>query len=319
MKRVEVTFDNNVLVGFDKSDDAGVYRISDDVALVQTLDFFTPIVDDPFTFGQIAAVNALSDVYAMGGRPLTAMNIVAFPTEKFSLDILSDILRGGQDILTLAGVQLLGGHTVDDPELKYGLSVTGTIHPGRVIKNQGLAPGDVIILTKPLGTGIISTAVKADMLDEPYQRPFVDSMTMLNKDAAEAAADFNLHACTDVTGFGLAGHLKEMIGNSPVEVSVKASSLPLLPGFQEYSDMGLVPAGLYRNRDFIGEFCLIEKDVPRHLGDALFDPQTSGGLLLALPKADASSLLAVLHQSGIHDAALIAEVEESGEPRMVLL
>jgi len=318
MKRVEITHDSNVLVGFDNSDDAGVYRISNDVALVQTLDFFTPIVDDPFTFGQIAAVNALSDVYAMGGRPLTAMNIVAFPINKFSLDILSDILRGGQDILTKADVQLLGGHSVDDPELKYGLSITGTIHPDKIIQNHGLKKGDAIILTKSLGTGILGTAVKADMIEKAQKQSFIESMTALNKKAAETAAGFNLHACTDVTGFGLAGHLKEMIGTSSVKIKIHASSIPLLPGFQEYSDMGLVPAGLYRNRDFLGDFCVVEKKIPRHLGDAVHDPQTSGGLLLALPGEEAASLIAALHQSGIHNAAHIADVHEADQPGIIV-
>ncbi len=311
MKRVEITYDNNVLVGFDKSDDAGIYRISDDLALVQTLDFFTPIVDDPFTFGQIAAVNALSDVYAMGGRPLTAMNIVAFPTNKFTLDILSDILRGGQDILNRAGVQLLGGHSVDDPELKYGLSITGTVHPDKIIRNYGLKAGDSIILTKPLGTGIIGTAVKAEMIEAEHLQPFIDNMKRLNKEAAEAAGNFSIHACTDVTGFGMAGHMKEMIADSPLQITIKSSSLPILPGLKEYSDMGLIPAGLYRNRDFVGDFCRIEDSVPRHLDDAVHDPQTSGGLLFAVPGEEAAMLIAALHQSGIHDAAVIAEVADA--------
>ena len=318
MKRVNITYDNNVLVGFDKSDDAGVYRVNDDLALVQTLDFFTPIVDDPFTFGQIAAANALSDVYAMGGRPLTAMNIVAFPTNKFSLDILSDILRGGQDILTKAGAQLLGGHSVDDPELKYGLSITGTIHPDKIIQNHGLKAGDVIILTKPLGTGIIGTAVKAEMAAEEHIAPFINTMRTLNKNAAEAAGQFHLHACTDVTGFGLAGHLKEMLSDAPLRITIKSKELPLLPGLEDYSDMGLIPAGLYRNRDYLGDLCRISEEVPRYLADVVHDPQTSGGLLLSLPANDAAALISSLNRLEKNNAAIIAEVTESEKTEILV-
>ena len=318
MKDIPVTYDRNVLVGFDRSDDAGVYRISEDQALVQTLDFFTPIVDDPFTFGQIAAVNALSDVYAMGGTPITAMNIVAFPVKIFSLDILSSILAGGLDILKKAGVQLLGGHSVEDNELKYGLSVTGIINPRKILKNQGLRDGDAIILTKPLGTGIIGTVIKAGMASEELIKASVESMTALNRDASEVAGDFSVHACTDVTGFGLAGHLGEMIGSENMEVTIESAALPLLPGVQENSEMGLVPAGMYRNRDHVSHLCTISSGVPQHLSDSIFDPQTSGGLLIAVPEEQALPLVEALHERGVSHASVIAHAGSSSQPRIVL-
>jgi selenide,water dikinase len=308
-----------VLVGFEGSDDAGVYRISDDLALVQTVDFFTPIVDDPFTFGRIAAANALSDVYAMGGRPLTAMNIVAFPVKKFPLDVLSSILEGGLDIMRKAGVQLLGGHSVEDPELKYGLSVTGTVHPQKIIRNSGLAPGDALVLTKPLGTGIIGTAIKAGMAPEGLIEAAVESMISLNDRAAEIMRGFDVHACTDVTGFGLAGHLREMMAGENLELTIKSASLPLLPGMRELSETGLVPAGLYRNRDGMKDMMAINPDVSRHLIDAVFDPQTSGGLIIALPLRQAESMTRKMLENGIADAALIAAVKESSSPVIRLI
>jgi len=319
MKNVHVSYDENVLVGFDKSDDAGVYRISGDIALVQTLDFFTPIVDDPFTFGQIAAANALSDVYAMGGVPVTAMNIVAFPLKKFSLDVLTAILNGGLHILNQAGVQLLGGHSIEDNELKYGLSITGRIHPDKILKNHGLENGDAIILTKPLGTGIIGTAVKADMAAPEIMKPFIASMITLNRGAAEAMSTYPVRACTDVTGFGLVGHMKEMLTGDMLEIEINSSSLPVLPGVRDNSEMGLVPAGLYRNKSYSETLCHISRDVPLHLSDVLFDPQTSGGLLIALPGTDAPALLKEMHDRGISDARIIASVKKSPEQKIRII
>jgi len=319
MKDVNISYNEKVLVGFDRSDDAGVYQISDDMALVQTLDFFTPIVDDPFTFGQIAAVNSLSDVYAMGGRPITAMNIVAFPLKKFSLDVLTAILNGGLDILDRANVQLLGGHSVEDNELKYGLSITGQIHPGKIIKNHGIMDGDALILTKPLGTGIIGTAIKAGMADEKITGPFIESMISLNRDAAELLTDFNVNACTDVTGFGLAGHINEMISGENLEVTIDSSSLKLLPGLQDNSEMGLVPAGLYRNRDYTEDICEINSSVKTHLSDAVFDPQTSGGLVISLPADKAVELNKRLHEKGITSSGIIAEVKSSDKPKIKII
>ncbi len=319
MRSITVKIGANVIVGMEGSDDAGVYRLSDDIALVQTLDFITPIVDDPFTFGRIAAVNSLSDVYAMGGTPLTAMNIVCFPTSLFSLDRLTAILKGGLSAIEEAGVQLLGGHSVDDREMKYGLSVTGLVHPGKVLTNTGLRDGDAIVLTKPLGTGIIATAVKAGLAPGEIIAPFEKSMATLNRAAADVMRDFPVRACTDVTGFGLMGHLKEMLGGSALEIEVDASALPVLPGARDFASQGLNPAGLYRNRDFAGGLVAVGKDVSLELADIAFDPQTSGGLLIALESAAAKELCNALRSAGIADAAEIARVGPSGGPAIRLV
>lgn len=305
-------------MGFDKSDDAGVFKINDECALVQTLDFFTPIVDDPFVFGQIAAANALSDVYAMGGKPLTAMNICAFPVDKLPLSILARILNGAIEILKNADVQLLGGHTVQDSELKYGLSVTGCIHPDKIIKNCGFNERDVIVLTKPLGTGIIGTAIKAAMAPDDVIQTASESMVSLNRRAAEIMTEFNVHACTDVTGFGLAGHLREMISEENLCVRINAKVLPVLPGVENAADTGLIPAGLYRNREYDNKLCMIDEKLPQYLKDVIFDPQTSGGLLIALPAADGEKLVYELQKHGITAARIIASVESSTEPRIIL-
>ncbi len=311
MKCVPVTYDSNVLVGFDRSDDAGVYKLSDDIALVQTLDFFTPIVDDPFTFGQIAATNAMSDIYAMGGKPITAMNIVAFPLSKFTLDILSDVLRGGLDIVQKTGAQLLGGHSIDDPEFKYGLSVTGTVHPDKILKNHGLHDGDVIILTKPLGTGIIATAQKADMADKEAVTNSVKAMTALNDVASSLMMKYSVSACTDVTGFGLAGHLKEMLADYSLEIVIDSKELPVLPGIQDNAEMGLLPGGLFRNRDYIGALIKVEIGVEQYLEDVIFDPQTSGGLLIAVPEKEGTKLIKEMNDNNITDAKIIAKVKKN--------
>lgn len=302
--------DQSVIVGMDDADDAGVVRVSEEIALVQTLDFITPIVDDPFTFGRIAAANSLSDVYTMGGTPITAMNIVCFPTSLFSLDVLATILKGGLSAIEEAGVQLVGGHSVDDKELKYGLSLTGIVHPDRVIRNTGLKDGDAIVLTKPLGTGIIATAVKANIADAEIAKQSANEMTTLNKYAAELMRHYPVHACTDVTGFGLAGHLKEMIGKDEVDVSIDASALPMLPGVAEYASMGLNPAGLYRNRDYIGKGIAVASGVKQECADIVFDPQTSGGLLIALPENAGVELVSALREKGMKYAALVAVVKK---------
>ncbi len=311
MRGITVPVNGNVIVGLEGSDDAGVYRLTDEIALIQTVDYITPIVDDPFTFGRIAAVNSLSDVYAMGGTPLTALNIVCFPTSLFSLDRLTEILKGGLTAINEAGATLLGGHSVDDRELKYGLSVTGIVHPGKVLTNTGLCPGDALVLTKPLGTGIIATAVKAGLAASESIAPFEKSMSTLNKNAAEVMRSFPVHACTDVTGFGLAGHLKEMLGNDSLEIRVESSSLPLIPGVLEQAAMGMNPAGLYRNRDFLGALALVEAAVSRELADVVFDPQTSGGLLIALESGAADEMLSALRDAGVADARVIGRVVTS--------
>lgn len=319
MKGISVPYDGNVIVGMDMHDDAGVYRLTDDVALIQTIDYITPIVDDPYTYGQIAACNSLSDIYAMGGRPLTALNVVCFPTKKFSLDRLSDILRGGLSVIQQAGAQLLGGHSVEDNEMKYGLSVTGIVHPDKVLKNNGLKAGDAIILTKALGTGIVATAVKAGSAEDEILKPFVSSMATLNEKAAQVMLGYNVHACTDVTGFGLVGHLREMLGYDLLEIVVESKELPLLPGALHKASLGLIPGGMYRNRDFIGDLCTVREGVPPELADILFDPQTSGGLLIGLPEADAPDLVSEMHAQGISEARIVARVRDSLSQKIVVL
>jgi len=306
--------DERVLVGLETSADAGVFRISADTALVQTVDFLTPVVDDPFVFGQIAVCNGLSDIYAMGGVPITALNLICFPTNKFSLDILSKILEGGLAVLERAGVRLLGGHSVEDEELKFGIAVTGVVHPDRVIRNCDIRTGDALVLTKPLGTGIISTAVKAAIADSSTLLPYIESMTMLNDRAAEIMRQYSVHACTDITGFGLAGHLSEMLQKKNMEIAIRAENLPILPRTLDLARMGIIPAGMYRNREYVGTLCAVNPALPQELSDIAFDPQTSGGLVMALPESEAVSLVERLHESGMKHASIIAVVRESAGP-----
>ncbi len=308
----------NLLVGIERADDAGVYKIRDDLALVQTVDFFTPIVDDPYTFGQIAAANALSDVYAMGGTPITAMNLVAFPIKEMEIEILRDILRGGLDKMREAEVVLVGGHSVEDQELKYGLAVTGLIHPDSVLTNTGAVVGDRIILTKPLGTGIINTAQKGGRASPEAVQGAVDLMATLNRRAAEVMRGFHVNACTDVTGFGLLGHLCEMLGEGEIGIKIAIDAVPILPKAEEYAGMGLVPGGAHRNREFYAPKVKGAKDCPPSLLDILYDPQTSGGLLIAVPEKDAAELLRFLQGVGVKDARIIAEVIAKPKGRIVL-
>jgi selenide,water dikinase len=278
------------------------------MALVQTVDFFTPIVDDPYDFGRIAAANALSDVYAMGGKPLTALNIVCFPQSQMDISILREVLRGGLDMMHRAEVVLLGGHTVDDPELKYGLAVTGTIHPEKVVRNRGARPGDRLILTKPLGTGIVSTAIKGNSAGPEAVAAIVKSMTTLNRAASEAMLETGVSACKDITGFGLLGHAAEMVEGTDVGMVIEAAAVPVFPGVKELYEKGMVPGGLGRNRDFRGHMVDMGDGVPAYLADILYDPQTSGGLLIAVPHEKAWMLLEKLHAAGIAEAAIIGEV-----------
>jgi selenide,water dikinase len=310
--------DPNLIVGMERPDDAGVYRISDDLALILTLDFFTPIVDDPYEFGQIAVANALSDVYAMGGRPLLAMNIICFPGKGMDVSILHEILRGGSDKMLEAGVLLVGGHSVDDPEIKYGLSVTGTVHPDKVLKNAGCLPGDALILTKPLGTGLVSTAIKGGAASREAGEKIVRSMKTLNRNAAEAMEGFAVHACTDVTGFGLLGHASEMVEGTGTGMVIRASGVPVFPEALEYAAMGLIPGGAYRNRDFRAKMVDLHAGISDSLAIALFDPQTSGGLLIALPKGDAAGLVLRLHDEGVTEAAIIGEIVGDHAGRIVV-
>jgi selenide, water dikinase len=280
---IDIPTDENVIVGIEGFEDAGVYKITDEIALVQTVDFFTPVVNDPYWFGQIAAANALSDIYAMGAVPKTALNMVCFSPKQFGLQILKEILRGGADKLREAGVSLLGGHSVDDVETKYGLSVTGVVHPDRIMRNEGALPGDILILTKPLGIGMMNTAIKAKMLGDEATGNLMTVMARLNRAAAEVMLSVRTHAATDVTGFGFAGHLKEMIKET-LAVEIETKKLPYFPETVEFSASGIVPGGLHRNRDFYKEHVIASKE--DFFYDLVFDPQTSGGLLIAVDPKD---------------------------------
>lgn len=286
--------DPSLLIGDNPADDAAVYRLSDELALVQTVDFFTPVVDDPYTFGRIAAANSLSDVYALGGKPLTALNIVGFPIKSLPARILADILRGGSDMAASAGVTVVGGHTVDDEEPKYGMSVTGTVHPDRFISARGAQPGDVLILTKPIGTGVVTTASKAGVAAEAHVAACVRWMTTLNRSAAEAMVAAAAHAATDITGFGLLGHLLDLCTASNVSAVVQSMAVPLLPGALEYARMGQIPNGSRTNLDYVRERITIATGVSDLVLLLMADAQTSGGLLIALDPAEVDTFCARL-------------------------
>jgi len=315
---IEFPTDSNVLVGLDRADDAGVYRITDDIAMIQTVDFFTPIVDDPYWFGQIAAANALSDVYAMGGEPKTAMNLVAFPIKEMDIAVLRQIIQGGLDKMREAGVVLVGGHSVEDKELKYGLSVTGFIHPDRILTKKRLQEGDRLVLTKPLGTGIVNTAIKGGLASADVIQRVTRLMATLNRDAADIMVRYPVHACTDITGFGLLGHLAEMISDTLLGIKLMSKEIPFLREAVDYAGMGLVPAGTYKNREF--RECMVDfaPSVDRFVQDILFDPQTSGGLLIGVAKGSAGELLAELQKNGIEGAAIIGEVMAEPRERIVV-
>jgi len=306
-----------VLVGFATGDDSGVYRLGPELAIAQSLDVLTPIVDDPRTFGQIAAANALSDLYAMGARPLTALNFLALPPEEADREVARAILQGGFEKLADAGAAVLGGHTVDDPELKYGVSVTGTVHPDRILTNGAARAGDGLVLTKPIGTGVIATAIKGELASEEHAAGAAASMALLNAAAAEAAVALGARACTDVTGFGLIGHLFEMLDASGVGAVIHAARVPLLPGAMDYCGMGLSPAGSLRLKDYFGCRVDVADGMDEVLLDLLFDAQTSGGLLVALPEAQA--LVERLEAAGVPGVALIGEVvaEPKGRVQVV--
>jgi selenide, water dikinase len=307
--------DPNVLVGFDHADDAGVYQIAPDQALVQTVDFFTPIVDDPYTFGQIAATNSLSDVYAMGGKPLTALALVCFP-EKADLEILERILAGGLAKMIEAGCTVIGGHSIRDEETKFGYSVTGLIHPKKVLANKGAQPGDALLFTKALGTGVISTAIKKNKAEQKWIDAAVRSMTTLNKKAADVIRDDELtvNAMTDVTGFGLIGHLREMLLASQVSAGIYASKIPVLPGALDCIRAGHIPGGLKNNRDFAE--CMVHYDdgISEEIKSLLFDPQTAGGLLISV-KTHGNSVVQAFNAAGV-PAVQIGEVFSESKPRI---
>ena len=285
-----------------------MYKMDDNIALVQTVDFFTPVVDDPLVFGRAAAANSLSDVYAMGARPLTAMNIVCFPTKKLGIQKLRLILEGGLEILREAGVSLIGGHSVEDDEPKFGMSVLGIVHPKQIMTNDALMPGDQIVLTKAIGAGVIATAVKAGLASAESILDFERSICALNKESSEIAIKWKIRACTDVTGFGLAGHLTEMAIAGKRKIRVYSSSVPLLNGAHRYASMGLIPAGAYANRDYYVDWVRIDVGVSEIVKDLMFDPQTSGGLLLGVPAEHAKRFVKELIEAGISIAAIIGDV-----------
>lgn len=299
----------DVIVGTETSDDAGVFRLRPDLAIVNTVDFFTPIVDDPYVFGQIAAANALSDVYAMGADPLTALNIVGFPKGKLGLDVLGEILKGGAERVTKAKAVVIGGHSIIDQELKFGMAVTGVVHPDRVIRNVGIEPGDILVLTKPLGTGIITTAIKQRKAPKAAVRAAVASMIALNQKASQVMRQFPVHACSDVTGFGLLGHTYEMASGSGVTVELESSSLPVFPGAARLAAEGCLTGGCKRNREFLKDRISIAPAIDPALVEVAFDPQTSGGLLIAVPRRHGRRLIAELRAAGVRGTAVGHGVE----------
>ncbi len=316
---LEFPSDPNLIVGLDRADDAGVYKISDELAIIQTVDFFTAVVDDPYRFGQIAAANALSDVYAMGGVPKTAMNLIAFPITKMDISVLRRILQGGLDKMKEAEVVLVGGHSIEDDELKYGLSVTGFVHPDRVLTKKNLKPGDHLILTKPLGFGILNTAIKADLMPPEAIENVTRLMATLNRRASEIMVKYPVHACTDITGFGLLGHLAEMVEGTGAGIRVFVNDVPVLEDALEYAAMGFVPAGAHNNRKFRSQMVDMSSAVSPILRDILYDPQTSGGLLISVEKESADALTWELKGQGVSYARVIGEVVSEPKERITVV
>jgi selenide,water dikinase len=308
--------DPNLLVGSDTLDDAAIYRLSDDLALVQTVDFFTPVVDDPFDFGRIAAANAFSDVYAMGGRPLTALNIVSFPSGTLPLDYLGRILLGGAEIARQAGATIVGGHTIDDPEPKYGMAVTGLLKPGEQMTNAAGRPGDLLVLTKPLGTGIIATAIKQGKAAPEVIAAATESMAHLNRAASEVARENGIRGLTDITGFGLLGHLSEMCRGGDVGVDVWFDSLPFLPGAVDLVRSGVAPGGTRRNLEFVEQWTAFAEDLEPWQRLLCADAQTSGGLVLCVPAGKVDRVVASLQERGTPAAAVIGRIRERGDVMM---
>ena len=309
----------NLLVGLTRPDDAGVYKLSSQIAIIQTVDFFPPIVDEPYLFGQIAAANALSDVYAMGGKPVTAMNVVGFPAGKFPLDVLKQILKGGIDKIRESGAVLVGGHTINDTELKYGLSVTGTVHPDRIITNSNARPGDCLILTKPLGTGVFTSALKSGKVKQGEMKDVIKSMLTLNKAASEAAIKTGINSCTDVTGFSLIGHSYLMAANSGVSIEINHKAVPIFDGALALSKEGCTPCGTTNNREYYGRYAGIPNDLPEEMINLLFDPQTSGGLLMSVAQNKTQLLLKRLKDKGIKEATIIGRVIKPGKKRITVI
>ena len=315
---MEIPTNDLVIVGMDSLDDAGVYKISDDLAIIQTVDFFTPIVDDPYGFGQIAVANALSDIYAMGGTPKTAMNLVGFPLKQMDISILRQILEGGLDKMKEAGVMLVGGHSVEDSELKYGLSVTGFVHPDRILTKKNLIAGDRLVLTKPLGTGVINTAIKGGVASAKVIDKITRLMATLNRDVAEVMKQYSVHACTDITGFGLLGHLAEMVEGSGLGAVLDSKKIPILSEAMDFAAMGMLPAGANKNKIFRESMVEFSSSVDPLIRDLLFDPQTSGGLLICIDRDDTDELVEALIQKGSGASAVIGEVVSTLQGEIVV-
>ncbi|HWH03204.1 MAG TPA: selenide, water dikinase SelD [Gemmatimonadales bacterium] len=313
LSHIPVATDARVLVDASNRDDAAVFKLTDDRALVATVDFFTPVVDDPYDFGRVAAANAFSDVYAMGGTPLLALNLVGWPREKLPFELLGEILRGGTEIAHEAGAFVLGGHSVDDPEPKYGMVAIGEVHPDRIVTNAGAQPGDVLILTKPIGTGVLTTALKRDLLPAPELAPAVRSMTTLNAGAGRALRAAPVHAATDVTGFGLLGHLNSVLRASRAAADLEAGSVPLLPRVREMALKGAIPSGTKRNLASVAQAVTFDPAMAEVDRLILADAQTSGGLLISAPESSRDQLLAALKREGTLAAAVIGRVR-AGEP-----
>lgn len=313
------TFDDpNLLVGPASFDDAGVYRLGDGLAVVQTVDFFPPLVDDPYTFGRISAANSLSDVYAMGGEPRTAMNIVGFPDDKLSLDILGEILRGGAERVAAAGAVVVGGHSVRDVEIKYGLAVTGIVDPDKLVTNAGAKPGDQLVLTKPLGTGFVTTAFKANRCPDDVLEAATASMMALNDTAAQVMRDVGIRGGTDITGFGLAGHANELAKASDVTIVLELSRLPLLPGAESLMKAGFFTRASKTNRDFVEPVLRRDGSLDAVREEYLYDAQTSGGVLMCVPEDALDNVLAQLHKDGVSAACVIGSVVERADANLII-
>lgn len=304
----------DMLVGTETSDDAGVFRLRSDLAIVNTVDFFTPIVDDPYLFGQIAAANALSDVYAMGGEPKTALNIVCFPKGKMDIEVLGEILKGGADKVKESGAVVIGGHSIIDEEIKYGMAVTGVIHPDRIFRNVGVQEGDVLILTKPLGTGIITTALKKGKASKESVDEAIESMTQLNATASAVMRKYPAHACSDVTGYGILGHALEMASGSSVTLVIEAGKMPLLRSAPRLAEKGYITGGCKRNRDYLQDKLTIDKSIREGLVEVALDPQTSGGLLIAVAKRHAAKLVEDLLAAGLKTATEVGYATSLQKP-----
>lgn len=317
LRHLPVINDPNLLVGPGTSDDAAVYRLNDDLAIIQTVDFFTPVVDDPYLFGQVAAANSLSDVYAMGGKPLLALNIVCFPN-CLPTEVLEQILRGGADKVAEAGAIIAGGHTIQDDVPKYGLAVTGLVHPKKVLSNAGSSTGDLLVLTKPLGTGIINTAVKGDLASGQSIQAALHTMLELNRKAAEIMSAHSAGSCTDITGFGLLGHAAEMALASNVSLEIWTESIPLLPGVIELAAMGMIPAGAYANRDFLAGQVVIPENLGPEITATLFDPQTSGGLLISIAEQRAGKMVEEMKREGVR-AVVVGRAKKKGTAPIVVI